>query len=60
MQNIPWKKLGTKLQKGTTATLIRAQAIREWVLPLIKKGMSKVKADTTAPAEVSRSDYSID
>ena len=48
------------LLNGTTAAQLRAQAIKEGMIPLIKNGMLKVKADTTTPAEVLRNAYSVD
>ena len=48
------------LLNGTTATQLRDQAIKEGMIPLIKDGMLKVKADITTPAEVLRNAYSID
>jgi len=48
------------LLNGTTAAQLRTQAIKEGMIPLIKNGMLKVKADTTTPAEVLRNAYSVD
>jgi len=48
------------LLKGTTAAELRAQAIKEGMIPLIRDGMLKVKADITTPAEVLRNAYSVD
>lgn len=45
---------------GTTAVQLRTQAIKEGMIPLLKDGMLKVKADITTPAEVLRNAYSIE
>ena len=47
------------LLKGTTANELRAQAIREGMLTLLKDGMTKVKNNITTPTEVLRNTYSI-
>lgn len=44
----------------TNSSEIRAQAIKEGMIPLMKDGMSKVKAGITTPAEVLRTAYSSD
>ena len=48
------------LLKGTTATKLRNQAIREGMVPLIKDGMLKVKENITTPSEVLRNAYTVD
>ena len=48
------------LLNGTTATQLRTQAIKEGMLPLIRDGMLKVKANITTPSEVWRNAYSVD
>ncbi|MEE9400006.1 MAG: ATPase, T2SS/T4P/T4SS family [Dehalococcoidales bacterium] len=48
------------LLNGTTAAQLRTQALKEGMLPLVRNGMLKVKANTTTPAEVLRNAYSID
>jgi general secretion pathway protein E len=45
---------------GTTAAELRTQALKEGMIPLIRDGMLKVKADITTPAEVLRNAYSVD
>ncbi|MFQ6122705.1 MAG: GspE/PulE family protein [Dehalococcoidales bacterium] len=53
-------EIRTMLLNGTTATQLRTQAIKEGMIPLIRDGMLKVKADTTTPSEVLRNAYSVD
>ena len=48
------------LLKGTTATKLRNQAIREGMVPLIKDGMLKVKENITTPSEILRNAYTVD
>jgi len=48
------------LLNGANATQLQAQAIKEGMIPLIKDGMLKVKANITTPAEVLRNAYSVD
>lgn len=48
------------LLNGTTATQLRTQAIKEGMIPLIRDGMLKVKANITTPSEVLRNAYSVD
>jgi len=48
------------LLNGTTTTQLRTQAIKEGMIPLIRDGMLKVKADITAPAEILRNAYSVE
>jgi general secretion pathway protein E len=45
------------LLNGTTSSLLRAQAMKEGMLPLIKNGMLKVKENIITPAEVLRNAY---
>ncbi len=53
-------EIRTMLLNGTTATQLRTQAIKEGMIPLIRDGMLKVKADVTTPSEVLRNAYSVD
>jgi len=48
------------LLNGTTTSQLRVQAIKEGMIPLIKDGMLKVKANITTPSEVLRNAYSVD
>ncbi|MBA7648790.1 hypothetical protein ES703_56580 [subsurface metagenome] len=48
------------LLKGTTATQLRTEAMKDGMTPLIRNGMLKVKANVTTPAEVLRNAYSVD
>ncbi len=48
------------LVKGTTTAELRAQAVREGMLTLLKDGMTKVKNNATTPSEVLRNTYSIE
>jgi len=48
------------LLNGTTATQLHSQAIKEGMIPLLKDGMLKVKANITTPSEVLRNAYSLD
>jgi len=50
---------GMLLNRGSSSE-IRTQAIKEGMIPLMKDGMSKVKAGITTPAEVLRTAYSAD
>jgi len=45
---------------GTTGTQLQTQAIKEGMIPLMRDGMLKVKADITTPSEVLRNAYSIE
>jgi general secretion pathway protein E len=47
------------LVKGTTASELRTQAIKEGMATLLRDGMTKVKHDATTPTEVLRNTYSI-
>jgi len=53
-------EIRTMLLGGANSTQLRIQAIREGMIPLIKDGMLKVKADISNPAEVLRNAYSVD
>lgn len=53
-------EIRTMLINGATAAQVRNQAIKEGMIPLIKDGMKKVKANITTPAEVLRNAYSVD
>jgi len=48
------------LLNGNTSAQLHNQAIKEGMVPLIKDGMLKVKADATTPAEILRNAYSVD
>ncbi|MFC1991810.1 GspE/PulE family protein [Chloroflexota bacterium] len=52
-------QIKTILLKGANATELREQAINEGMIPLIKDGMLKVKANITTPVEVLRNAYSV-
>ena len=52
-------KLKSLLVKGATASELRAQAIKEGMVTLLKDGMIKVKKNMTTPAEVLRNAYSV-
>jgi general secretion pathway protein E len=47
------------LLKGTTASELRARAIQEGMVTLLRDGMTKVKNNHTTPTEVLRNTYSI-
>ncbi|MDO8715209.1 MAG: GspE/PulE family protein [Dehalococcoidales bacterium] len=47
----------TMLLEGANVTQLRAQAIKDGMIPLGKDGMLQVKANTTTPAEVLRNAY---
>ena len=47
------------LLKGATATELRARAIEDGMITLLRDGMFKVKADITTPSEVLRNAYSV-
>jgi type II secretory ATPase GspE/PulE/Tfp pilus assembly ATPase PilB-like protein len=53
-------EIRTMLLNGTTTSQLRVQAIKEGMIPLIKDGMLKVKANITTPSEVLRNAYSVD
>lgn len=46
------------LMAGVPPAEIRAQAIKEGMVPLVKDGMLKVKAGLTTPREVLRNAFS--
>ena len=48
------------LLNGASTAQLRTQAIKEGMIPLIKDGMLKVKADITTPSEVLCNAYSVD
>ncbi len=48
------------LLTGTTPAQLRAQAIKDGMIPLIRDGMLKVKSGITTPSEVLRNTYSVD
>lgn len=47
------------LLKGATAAELRAQAIKEGMITLLRDGMFKVRANITTPSEVLRNAYSV-
>jgi general secretion pathway protein E len=49
----------TLLINRTSSTEIRAQALKEGMVSLIKDGMRKVKAEITTPSEILRSAYTL-
>jgi general secretion pathway protein E len=49
----------TLLVKGTTASELRSQAIKEGMVTLLRDGMTKVKQNLTTPSEVLRNAYSV-
>ena len=51
-------QLRMMLLNGATASELRAQAIKEGMIPLIRDGMFKVKEGITTPSEVLRKAYS--
>jgi len=53
-------EIRTMLLSGATAAQLRTQAIKEGMIPLMKDGMLKVKADITTPSEVLSNAYSIE
>jgi general secretion pathway protein E len=53
-------EIRTMVLNGTTATQLRTQAIKEGMLPLIRDGMLKVKANITTPSEILRNAFSVD
>ena len=53
-------EIRTMLLNGTTTSQLRVQEIKEGMIPLIKDGMLKVKANITTPSEVLRNAYSVD
>jgi general secretion pathway protein E len=50
----------TMLISGATASEIRAQALKNGMIPLVKNAMLKVKTNITTPAEVLRNAYAMD
>jgi general secretion pathway protein E len=52
-------QIKTLLVKGTTATQLREQAIKEGMMTLLKDGMCKVKKNITTPTEVLRNAYTV-
>ena len=53
-------EMRTLLLKGATASELRAQAMQEGMVTLMKDGMYKVKENMTTPGEILRNAYSID
>jgi general secretion pathway protein E len=51
------EEIKTLLLKGTTASVLRKQAIEEGMVTLMKDGMCKVKENITTPSEVLRNAY---
>ena len=52
-------QIKTLLVRGTTATQLREQAVKEGMMTLLKDGMSKVQKNVTTPTEVLRNAYSV-
>ena len=52
-------EIRTALLKGATAAQLRAKAIEEGMLTLLRDGMFKVQADATTPTEVLRNAYAV-
>jgi general secretion pathway protein E len=52
-------EIKTLLLKGTTASSLRKQAMKEGMVTLMKDGMYKVQRDITTPSEVLRNAYSV-
>ncbi|OGO43654.1 MAG: hypothetical protein A2Z05_07040 [Chloroflexi bacterium RBG_16_60_22] len=52
-------EIKTMLVKGTTATELRHQAVKEGMVTLLRDGMSKVKENITTPSEVLRNAYTV-
>ena len=50
----------TLLIKGTSTTELRAEALKEGLVTLLRDGMLKVKANQTTPSEVLRNAYSVE
>ncbi len=53
-------KIRMQILNHASTAEIRHQAIEEGMVPLIKDGMLKVKADITTPSEILRNAYSIE
>ncbi|MBI2329066.1 MAG: type II/IV secretion system protein [Chloroflexi bacterium] len=53
-------QIRTMLLNDANASELRTEAIKEGMIPLIKDGMLKVKANITTPAEVLRNAYAVD
>jgi len=53
-------EIRSRVLSGATTNQLRTQAIKEGMIPLMKDGMSKVKANITTPYEVLRNTYSIE
>ena len=47
------------LLKGASASELRAQAIEDGMMTLVKDGMKKVKKNITTPAEILRNAYTV-
>ena len=50
-------EIKTLLVKGATSSILRAQAVQEGMISLLKDGMIKVKQNITNPTEVLRNAY---
>jgi len=48
------------LIRGTSTAELRAQALKEGMITLLRDGMLKVKANQTTPSEVLRNAYTVD
>jgi type II secretory ATPase GspE/PulE/Tfp pilus assembly ATPase PilB-like protein len=53
-------EIRTMLIKGTSTGELRAEALKEGMITLLKDGMLKVKANQTTPSEVLRNAYALD
>jgi general secretion pathway protein E len=53
-------EIKTLVLKGTTASKLRSQAIKEGMVTLLKDGMGKVKENITTPSEVLANAYTVD
>ncbi len=53
------EEIKTHLLKGTTASVLRKQAIKEGMVTLMNDGMCKVKENITTPSEVLRNAYTV-
>ncbi|OGO17976.1 MAG: hypothetical protein A2Z15_00440 [Chloroflexi bacterium RBG_16_50_11] len=47
------------LSRGASSSELRAQAVKEGMVTLVKDGMEKVKRNITTPAEILRNAYSV-
>ena len=52
-------EIKTMLLTEATPAMLRKQAIKDGMIPLIKDGMLKVKSGITTPSEVLRNAYTV-